>query len=135
MHIFPPFSLAPASSDTTLAFTALHLQLDGYFLFFLKDYKRDQHFVIFSDYFKLAFQCMPHLLESGLFRMVFEDLRNCFHPKDLTSGFFLVFELYIHITQGHNPPQIAYVLGVVGLLGMTKHSSGVRPIIVQETLY
>ncbi len=30
-----PFSLAPTSFNTTLAFTALHLELDGYSLFFL----------------------------------------------------------------------------------------------------
>jgi hypothetical protein len=31
-----PFFLTPASSNTTLVFTALHLKLDGYFPFFSK---------------------------------------------------------------------------------------------------
>jgi hypothetical protein len=88
MRILPQFSFTLASFDTTLAFTALHLQLHDYFLLFLEDYKQDQHFDVSFDCFKLAFQCMPHLLASGFSRMVFEHLRNCFHPKDSACGFF-----------------------------------------------
>jgi hypothetical protein len=34
-----PFFPTPTSSNATLAFTALHLKLDGYFSLFLKDYE------------------------------------------------------------------------------------------------
>jgi len=86
-HTLAPFSLAPTSSDTTLVFIALHLELDGYFLLFLKDYKLDQELKLFFHYFKLAFQCMSHLSINGLSRMVFEHLWDCFHLEDLASGF------------------------------------------------
>jgi hypothetical protein len=36
-----PFSFAPTSSNTNSTFIALHLELDGYFSLFLKDYKLD----------------------------------------------------------------------------------------------
>jgi hypothetical protein len=66
-----PFSLTPTSSSITLTFIAVHLDLDGYFLLFLKDYKPNQYFELSSDSFKVAFQNMPHLLASNHFGMVF----------------------------------------------------------------
>jgi hypothetical protein len=41
IHILAPFSFAPTSSNISSTFTTLHLELDGYFSFFLKDYKLD----------------------------------------------------------------------------------------------
>jgi hypothetical protein len=73
-HAFTPFSPTPMSFNTTSTFTTLHNELDGYFLFFLKDYDLNQNFKFFSNSFKLTFQCMPHLLASGFSRMVFEHL-------------------------------------------------------------
>jgi hypothetical protein len=72
---------------TTLVLTTLHFELNGYFPFFLEDYELDQDFEPFFDSFKLTFQHMPHLLASGPSRMVFEHIRDCFHPKNSTSGF------------------------------------------------
>ncbi len=43
-RIFTPLSFTPMSSDTTLAFIALHLKSNGYFRFFLKDYELSQDF-------------------------------------------------------------------------------------------
>ncbi len=40
-HTLAPFSSTPTSFETTLAFVALHFNLDGYFLFFLEDYELD----------------------------------------------------------------------------------------------
>jgi len=40
-HTLAPFSFAPTSFNTTLVFIALHHELDGYFLLFLKDYELD----------------------------------------------------------------------------------------------
>jgi hypothetical protein len=79
------------SFDTTLAFTTLHPKLDGCFLIFFKNYELDQDLEPSFDSFKLAFQRMPHLSKSGHFGMVFEHLRNCFHPKDLVSAFPQLF--------------------------------------------
>jgi len=41
IHILAPFSFAPTSSNTSSTFIALHLELNGYFSLFLKDYKLD----------------------------------------------------------------------------------------------
>jgi hypothetical protein len=92
------------SFDTTSTLTTLHLDLDGYFLFILKDYELDQNLKLFSDSFKPTFQRMPHLLANGHFGMVYEHLYNYFHPKDSTSGFLQLFQLCYHIIKGHIPP-------------------------------
>jgi len=55
-----PFSLTPISFNTTSVLTTLHLDLDGYFSFFLKDYEPDQDLKLSSDSFKLTFQRMSH---------------------------------------------------------------------------
>jgi hypothetical protein len=60
-----PFFPAPTSSNTTSILTTLHFESDGYFSFFLEDYKPDQDFKLFSNSFKLAFQRMPHLEANG----------------------------------------------------------------------
>jgi hypothetical protein len=97
----PPTS---TSSNTTSVFTALHPKLDGYFLLFLKDYELNQNLELSYDYFKMAFQRMPHQSISGPSRMVFEHLQDCFHLEDSTSGFFQLFQLCSHITKDHIPP-------------------------------
>jgi hypothetical protein len=78
---------------------------------------------------------MPHLSINGPSRIVFEHFRDCFHPKDLTSGFPQLFQLCFHIVKGHIPLQIAHVLGAIHLLSMTEPSNGVHPIIMGKTLY
>jgi hypothetical protein len=83
----------------------------------------------------LAFQRMPHLSTSGPSRMVFEHLWDYFHPEDSARGFPQLFQLCFHIAQGHNPPQIARVLGATYLLAMTKILVGIRPIVMAKTLY
>jgi hypothetical protein len=123
------------SFDTTLAFTTLHPETNGYFPLFLEDYELNKNLELSFDYFKLLFQRMPHLLTSGHFGMAFEHLWDCFHLEDLVSGFPQLFQLCFHITQGHIPPKIAHFFGVAHLLAMTKPSSGVCPIIMGETLY
>jgi hypothetical protein len=40
-HVLAPFSFTTTSFNTTLIFTALHFELDGYFLLFLENYKPD----------------------------------------------------------------------------------------------
>ncbi len=103
---------------------------------YYEEYELDHENLELSfDSFKLAFQCMPHLLASDYFRMVFEHLWDCCHLEDLTNGFPQLFQLYSHITQGYIPPQIACVLGVACLLTMTKPSSGVHPIVMGKSLY
>jgi hypothetical protein len=86
-YALAPFSCAPTSFDNTSTFITLHLESNGYFSLFLKDYEPDQDLEFSHDSFKLAFQCMPHLLASGLFGMVFEHLQDCFHPKKSMIGF------------------------------------------------
>jgi hypothetical protein len=78
---------------------------------------------------------MLQLSTNSFFGMVFEHLWDCFHPKDFTSGFPQLFQLCYHIMQGHIPCWIAHILGVVCLLTIIKPLSGVRPIVVKETLY
>jgi hypothetical protein len=41
------FSLTPMSFNTTLALTTFHLELNGSFPLFLKDYKLDQNLEFF----------------------------------------------------------------------------------------
>ncbi len=123
------------SFDTTSVLITLHLKSNGYFPFFLKNYELDQDLKLSFNSFKLTFQCMPHLLTSGLFGMVFEHLQNHFHLENSMNGFPQFFQLCFHITQGHIPPQIAHVLGTTHLLTMTKLSGGVHPIVMGEALY
>jgi hypothetical protein len=81
-----PFSPTPTFFNTTLVLTTLHLELDGYFSFFFKDYKLDQDLELSFDSFKLVFKHKSHLLTSGHFEMVFEHLQDYFHVEDLASG-------------------------------------------------
>ncbi len=83
-----PFSPTPTSFNTTSILTTLHPNSYGYFLLILNHYEPDQNFKLSSKSFKLAFQRMPHLLVSGLSRMVFKHFLDCFNPEDLMSGFF-----------------------------------------------
>jgi hypothetical protein len=76
-----PFSFAPTSFDITLTFTALHPESNGYFLFFLEDYKQDQDFELSSEFFKMAFQCMLHLSVSGHFGIFFDTFETIFTLK------------------------------------------------------
>jgi len=130
-----PFFLALTSFDTTSIVIVVHLKLDGYFSLFVEDYKSNHVFELSFDSFKLAFQHMLHLSTSGPSRMVFEHLRDCFHPKNSMRISPLLFQLCFHISQGHIPPQMAHVLATTHFLTMTKPSCGVRPIVVGETLY
>jgi len=41
---------------------------------------------------------MPHLLVSGPYGTIFEQCWDYFHPKDLMSGLFQLFQLCFHIT-------------------------------------
>jgi hypothetical protein len=69
-----PFSPTPTSSNTTSAFTALHIKSNGYFLLFLEDREPNQDFKFSSNCFKFAFQRMPHLSANGPSKMIFEHL-------------------------------------------------------------
>jgi len=70
------------SLHTTSTFTTLHPKSNGYFPFSPQNYKLNQDFKLSSDYFKLTFQRMPHLMASGLFMMVFEHFQDYFHLED-----------------------------------------------------
>ncbi len=133
--ILAPFSFAPTSSNTNSTFIALHLELDGYFSLFLKDYKLDQDIELSFNSFELTFQRTSHLSMIGPSGMVFEHLRDCFHPKDSTCGFPQLFQLCFHMVQGHIPIQIALVLGMAHFLAMTKPLNEIHPIIMKETSY
>ncbi len=74
-----PFSPALTSSDTTSTLTTLHPKANGYFPFFLENYKLNQKFKLSFDSLKLAFQHMSHLMASGLFGMIFECFWDYFH--------------------------------------------------------
>jgi hypothetical protein len=87
-RVLAPFFPAPTSFDTTLVFIALHPKSNGYFLFFLEDYELNQDLELSFDSFKLVFQCMPHLSTSGLSKMVFEHLWDCFYSEDSVIEFF-----------------------------------------------
>ncbi len=80
--VLAPFSLALTSFDTTSTLTALHPKANGYFPFFLENYKLDQEFKFSSNALKLAFQRMSNLIASGLFGMVFECFWDYFHLED-----------------------------------------------------
>jgi hypothetical protein len=47
IHALAPFSPSPTSSNTTLTFIALYPDSDGYFSFFLKNYKPNQNLELF----------------------------------------------------------------------------------------
>jgi hypothetical protein len=83
-----PFSFAPTFFDITSIFTTLHLESNGSFLLFFEDYKPNQDLELSFDSFKLA---------NVPFGMVFEHLRDYYHPQDLTSGFLHLFQFCFHI--------------------------------------
>jgi len=87
IHALAPFFPTPTSFDTTSTLTTLHPESNGYFSLFLQDYKPDQDLKLFSNSFKLTFQCMPHISVSGPSRMVFEHFWDCFHHENSMSGF------------------------------------------------
>jgi hypothetical protein len=80
VYILAPFSFAPTSFDTTSTLTTLHLESNGHFPLFFKDYEPNQDLELSSSSFKLTFQQMPHLSASGPFGMVFKQLQDCFSP-------------------------------------------------------
>jgi hypothetical protein len=90
-HVLAPFTPTPTFFDTTSILTALHLESNGHFPLFLKDCELDQDFKLSFNSFKLAFQRMLDLSVSGFSKMVFEHLRDYFHSKDSTNGFFQLF--------------------------------------------
>ncbi|KAL2653409.1 hypothetical protein R1flu_021537 [Riccia fluitans] len=67
--------------------------------------------------------------------MVFELLRDCFTPKDPTSGFDLLFNLCNHIAQGRFSAPTAYLLGASCLLALKKPLGGIQPVAVGEVHY
>ncbi len=134
-HILTPFSPAPTSSNTTSVLTTLHPKSYGYFLLFLEEYKLNQDLELFSDSFKLAFQCRSHLQQMVILGWFLNTFKIFFHPEDSAIRFLQSFQLCFDIAQGHIPPQIAFVLGTTRLLTMTKPSGEVCPIVVGETLY
>jgi hypothetical protein len=88
------------SFNTTLTLNILHHELYGLFVLFLKDYKPNQDFEISFDSFKLTFKHMLHLSTNGIYGIIFEHFRGCFHPIFFAS-IPQLFQLYFHITQGH----------------------------------
>jgi hypothetical protein len=61
------FSFTPMSSDTTSALATLQPKSNGHFSLFFEDYELNQNLELSFDYFKLTFQCMPHLSTSDIF--------------------------------------------------------------------
>jgi hypothetical protein len=86
-----PFSTTPISFDATLTFTMLHFNSCGYFPLILEAYELDQDLNLSSNSFKQTFQHMPHPSKSGLSRIIFEHLKDCFHLENLMSGFLKLF--------------------------------------------
>jgi len=94
--IFP----TPTSSNTTLALTALHLKLDGYFSLFFKYYEPNHDFKLFFDSFKLMFQRMPHLLTSGFWTHL-----GLFSPWRFGEWIpSIVLTLFSYYTRSHSTP-------------------------------
>ncbi len=93
-HTLAPFSFTHTSSNTTLAFIALHLKSNGYIPLFLEDYDLECSF----DSFKLTFQCMPHLLTNGLLKWFLNTFGTIFIQKiqqmDSLNCFNFVFILH-----------------------------------------
>jgi len=130
-----PFSSTPKPFDTTLIFTILHLESNGFFHFFYKTMNQTRtlnfHLIISTMH---SNTCCIYLQAIFLGRF-FKYLQNYFHLKDLMSGFPLLFQLCFHIAQGHIPCQITHVFGVVHFLAMTKPLGAICSIAMGEMLY
>jgi hypothetical protein len=115
---------------------SLHYTLisNGYFPFFLKDYKPNQNLNLSFNFFKLTFQHMLHLLANGYYGMVFEHLQDYFHLEDLANDYLNCFN-FILISHRVTFHFELHVFRVAHLLAMTKPLNRVCPIIVGETLY
>ncbi len=78
---------------------------------------------------------MSHLSTCDSLNMVFEHLNFFFNPKDSISGFIRLHQLSSHVTMGHIPQFVAYILGVARFLVLAKPSRNIYLIIVSEAFY
>jgi hypothetical protein len=67
---------------------------------FIFYYQPKHIFVLNKMLFTPALATTPHLFLSGLSRMVYEYLLNCFIPKDPSLGFLELFHVVVAITCG-----------------------------------
>jgi hypothetical protein len=110
-----PFSPTPMPFETTSTFTTLHLDLDGFFIIFFKNYEPNGNLELFSDSFKLTFQCMSHLSTSGHFWMVFGTPSKLFSTKRFHKWIpTIVSTLFSYHTRPHSTSNCTYLWG--GLL-------------------
>jgi len=66
--------------------------------------------ILNQEAFYFCFGSFTTFFSSGPLGMVYEFLRDCFVPYDVTSGFDLFFEVCGHIVQGHVPPSVSHLL-------------------------
>jgi hypothetical protein len=57
----------------------------------MENHEFNQNLELFSNSFKLTFNCLPCLSVNGQFSIMFEHLHDYFHPKDFSSCFFQLF--------------------------------------------
>lgn len=115
---------------------ALHLlDIDSPCSNSLLNFKPNLDLKLFVDFCRLIFWCMFHLSANGPFGMVFKHLQDSFDPKDLMNGLNQLHQLCSHVAMGHILGSMTRVLGTSRLLVLTKPSSGIHPIVVEEVFY
>jgi hypothetical protein len=132
-HVLGPFSLTSMSSNTS-TLISLHLKSNGFFPFFLEDYKLEQHLKLSSNSFKLAFQLMSHLSASTLSKMVL-NISGLFSPKRFCKWILgFVSMLFSYRTRSHSMLKCTCPLG--GLpFSHDQALSGIHFITMGDALY
>ncbi len=83
-HVLTPFFFAPTWFNTTLALIVLHIESNGFFPFFVKNYESNRNLKFLYDSFKLVFQHISHLFASDLLLGLFlNTFKNVFTQKIL----------------------------------------------------
>jgi hypothetical protein len=121
-------------SSNTSIFISLHPKSNGFFPFFLEDYKLKQDLKLSSNSCKLAFQPMSHYLQV-LFLKWFLNILGLFSPKRNCEWILAIVSILFSChTRSHSMLKCTCPLG--GLpLSHDQAFSGVRFIAMGDALY
>jgi hypothetical protein len=129
-----PFLFTPTSFDTTSILMTLHPQM--VFLVFLEDFEPYRDFELSFDSFKLAFQCMPNLSTSGLFRIIFGTLLKLLSPRRFYEWIPTIISIFFsYHPRSHSTLNCTYFWGNPPLNRDQAFRWSLTLVVVGEVLY
>ena len=106
-----PSAPAPSGPDTLAALQALHLFATGDLPLFVADFVPNAVFSLDKASFATALFRSSRLSVGGPSGLLFEYLRDVFHPAARGGLHGLLFELAQHVAAGCVPPPMCGLLG------------------------